>query len=289
MRAELGCRANCRLLVLNRELQESMEKVGLRAVRRRRADAHRHDQTPPEMRWLVMFPKLSGSEMQGAARALHRAVQLQAVAAAVARRAAAAEPGGRAVVARRPAGADGRAAPPEPAHRVGRWPTPAALRAWLRLFECALRRGAARVARRKRRSGVAEHPPEPVRARPAAGGRREGPLRTRPGSRPARSASPSRPAAARRRPIGARLLAGGGAVLDTLGDALQDRGEPEQVVGQVEVPVGLQRRRACRGRCVRSSGARSRSSSGMPSVGMVEPADAAETARARCARPCSGS
>ena len=39
----------------------------------------------------------------------------------------------------------------------------------------------------------------------------------------------------------ARLRARGGAVLDALGDALQDGGHAEQVVGEVEVPVGHHR------------------------------------------------
>src|SRR6188508_3413068 len=39
----------------------------------------------------------------------------------------------------------------------------------------------------------------------------------------------------------ARLRARGGARLDPLGDALQDAGHAEQVVGEVEVPVGHHR------------------------------------------------
>lgn len=62
LRAEMGLRSDLQLVLMNRELQETMEKAvfdqyveGVQT----RID----NQTPPEMRWLVMFPKLSGSEM----------------------------------------------------------------------------------------------------------------------------------------------------------------------------------------------------------------------------------
>ncbi|MDE2079916.1 MAG: hypothetical protein KGI90_01065 [Burkholderiales bacterium] len=62
LRAELGLGADLQVVVMNRELQESMEKAvfdqyveGVQT----RID----NQTPPEMRWLVMFPKLAGTEM----------------------------------------------------------------------------------------------------------------------------------------------------------------------------------------------------------------------------------
>jgi hypothetical protein len=62
LRAELGLPPDVQVLVLNRELQEQMEKdvfdqyvEGVQT----RID----NQTPPEMRWLVMFPKLSGPEL----------------------------------------------------------------------------------------------------------------------------------------------------------------------------------------------------------------------------------
>lgn len=62
IRAELGLAADLQLLVMNRVLQEQMEKdvfdqyvEGVQT----RID----NQTPPEMRWLVMFPKLAGAEM----------------------------------------------------------------------------------------------------------------------------------------------------------------------------------------------------------------------------------
>ncbi len=62
LRAEMGLRSDLHLVLMNRELQETMEKAvfdqyveGVQT----RID----NQTPPEMRWLVMFPKLSGTEM----------------------------------------------------------------------------------------------------------------------------------------------------------------------------------------------------------------------------------
>jgi hypothetical protein len=62
LRSELGLGADLQVVVMTRQLQESMEKAvfdqyveGVQT----RID----NQTPPEMRWLVMFPKLAGSEM----------------------------------------------------------------------------------------------------------------------------------------------------------------------------------------------------------------------------------
>ena len=62
IRSELGLGADLQLVVMNRVLQEKMEKdvfdqyvEGVQT----RID----NQTPPEMRWLVMFPKLSGNDM----------------------------------------------------------------------------------------------------------------------------------------------------------------------------------------------------------------------------------
>ena len=62
LRAELGLPAELQVVVMNRVLQEAMEKAvfdqyveGVQT----RID----NQTPPEMRWLVMFPKLSGADM----------------------------------------------------------------------------------------------------------------------------------------------------------------------------------------------------------------------------------
>ena len=62
LRAELGLSSDLQVVVMNRELQETMEKAvfdqyveGVQT----RID----NQTPPEMRWLVMFPKLAGNDM----------------------------------------------------------------------------------------------------------------------------------------------------------------------------------------------------------------------------------
>ncbi len=62
IRAEMGLGSDTQVLLLDRPLQERMEKSvfdqyveGVQT----RID----NQTPPEMRWLVMFPKLSGQEM----------------------------------------------------------------------------------------------------------------------------------------------------------------------------------------------------------------------------------
>jgi hypothetical protein len=64
LRAELGFGGELQLLVMTRELQEAMERevfdqcVG-------GVQTRIDDQTPPEMRWLVMFPKLSGADAAG--------------------------------------------------------------------------------------------------------------------------------------------------------------------------------------------------------------------------------
>ncbi len=62
LRSELGLSSELQVLVMNRRLAEAMEKSvfdqyveGVQT----RID----NQTPPEMRWLVMFPKLTGAEM----------------------------------------------------------------------------------------------------------------------------------------------------------------------------------------------------------------------------------
>ncbi len=62
LRAELGLPSELQMVVMNRQLQEQMEKdVFEQYVEgvKTRID----NQTPPEMRWLVMFPKLAGTEM----------------------------------------------------------------------------------------------------------------------------------------------------------------------------------------------------------------------------------
>lgn len=63
IRAELGVLPDLQTLVLNRVLQEAMEKdVFNQYVEgvQTRIDTH----TPPEMRWLVMFPQLSDAELK---------------------------------------------------------------------------------------------------------------------------------------------------------------------------------------------------------------------------------
>lgn len=62
LRAELGLPPELQLVLMNRQLQVTMEN----AVFEQYVEGVQtliDDQTPPEMRWLVMFPKLSGSEM----------------------------------------------------------------------------------------------------------------------------------------------------------------------------------------------------------------------------------
>jgi hypothetical protein len=62
LRADVPFGGELQLLVLNRSLQEAME----RAVFEQYVDGVQtriDNQTPPEMRWLVMFPKLSGAEL----------------------------------------------------------------------------------------------------------------------------------------------------------------------------------------------------------------------------------
>jgi hypothetical protein len=63
LRAELSVPRELQAMVLNRELMESMEKTVFEQYVegvQTRIDTT----TPPEMRWLVMFPKLSGAELK---------------------------------------------------------------------------------------------------------------------------------------------------------------------------------------------------------------------------------
>lgn len=63
LRAELSVPKELQALVLNRELMESMEKAVFEQYVegvQTRIDTT----TPPEMRWLVMFPKLTGAELK---------------------------------------------------------------------------------------------------------------------------------------------------------------------------------------------------------------------------------
>jgi hypothetical protein len=62
LRAELGLPSDLQVLLMNRRLQEAMEKSVFEQYVEG-VQTRIDDQTPPEMRWLVMFPKLPGSEM----------------------------------------------------------------------------------------------------------------------------------------------------------------------------------------------------------------------------------
>jgi hypothetical protein len=137
LRAEPGLPPTLQLLVINRELSVSLEKAVfdeyVEGVQTRIDTA-----TPPEMRWLVMFPKLSGSEL-GVLRERYVAVS-----------------GSKPWLQRWLDGALGTAllaAPGTPADplvlMIGRGrlmlrtacaePTVEAIQAWLRVFESALR------------------------------------------------------------------------------------------------------------------------------------------------------
>jgi hypothetical protein len=62
LRAELALPSDLQVVVLNRLLQEQMEKAVFdQYVEGVQTRIDR--ETPPEMRWLVMFPKLGGSEL----------------------------------------------------------------------------------------------------------------------------------------------------------------------------------------------------------------------------------
>ena len=62
LRSELGLISDLQVVVMNRALQESMEKAVFEQYVEG-VQTRIDNQTPPEMRWLVMFPKLPGSEM----------------------------------------------------------------------------------------------------------------------------------------------------------------------------------------------------------------------------------
>ena len=62
LRAELGLGSEIQVLLLDRPLQEQMEKAVFEQYVEG-VQTRIDNQTPPEMRWLVMFPKLSGTEM----------------------------------------------------------------------------------------------------------------------------------------------------------------------------------------------------------------------------------
>ena len=62
LRAELGLKSDLQWVVMNRELQEAMEKAVFEQYVEG-VQTRIDNQTPPEMRWLVMFTKLSASEL----------------------------------------------------------------------------------------------------------------------------------------------------------------------------------------------------------------------------------
>jgi hypothetical protein len=62
LRAELGLSSELQVVLMNRQLQEAMEKAVFEQYVEG-VQTRIDNQTPPEMRWLVMFPKVAGSEM----------------------------------------------------------------------------------------------------------------------------------------------------------------------------------------------------------------------------------
>ena len=62
IRAELGLGSELQLLVMNRLLQEQMEKDVFEQYVEG-VQTRLDNQTQPEMRWLVMFPKMAGNDM----------------------------------------------------------------------------------------------------------------------------------------------------------------------------------------------------------------------------------
>lgn len=62
IRAELGLAADLQLVLMNCQLQETMEAAVFEQYVEG-VQTRIDNQTPPEMRWLVMFPKLSGTEL----------------------------------------------------------------------------------------------------------------------------------------------------------------------------------------------------------------------------------
>lgn len=62
LRAEIGLPGDVQLMLLDRPLQEAMEKAVFEQYVEG-VQTRIDNQTPPEMRWLVMFPKLSSQEL----------------------------------------------------------------------------------------------------------------------------------------------------------------------------------------------------------------------------------
>jgi hypothetical protein len=62
LRSEMGLSSDLQLVLMNRMLQEAMEKAVFEQYVEG-VQTRIDNQTPPEMRWLVMFPKLGGADM----------------------------------------------------------------------------------------------------------------------------------------------------------------------------------------------------------------------------------
>lgn len=62
IRSELGLAADLQVVLMNRHLQEAMEKTIFEQYVEG-VQTRIDNQTPPEMRWLVMYQKLAGQEM----------------------------------------------------------------------------------------------------------------------------------------------------------------------------------------------------------------------------------
>ena len=251
IRAELSVPRELQALVLNRELMDSMEKAvfdqyveGVQT----RIDTT----TPPEMRWLVMFPKLSATELKtlrdgyGALSSYKPWLQQWLAGSAVA------DAGGAADVGRAAAGADDRAAPPVPAHgpgpaRPGRAGRPGCgcsnarcrrRSAWPSTRSTCTRRARSRACSRPRRCRSTQPAAEPRAAASARLGEAPAQLGQRLGRRRRTGAPvrwpPCRPRRAWRCP--ARWPPGGTGCRPG-----RSSSRPSAI-------------RACRGRCARSSG-----------------------------------
>jgi hypothetical protein len=62
LRAEMGLPSDLQVVLMNRVLQEAMEKSVFEQFVEG-VQTRIDNQTPPEMRWLVLYPQLAGSEM----------------------------------------------------------------------------------------------------------------------------------------------------------------------------------------------------------------------------------
>ena len=156
IRAEVGLGTDVQVMVLDRALQASMESAVFEQFVEG-VQTRIDNQTPPEMRWLVMYPKLGGAELGAlrehfAAVAAHKPWLLQwlegpLAAALLAAPRTAGQPIALMV-------ARGRLT-----LRVGlAEPAPASLDAWLRVFHTALRE-ARRVGEQGAGAGAASTQP----------------------------------------------------------------------------------------------------------------------------------